>query len=317
LPMEKGRYRMDFKVEWEIIDEEKRIARAKMVPDPDRYERRTINGKPGYFDKYDRVFFPEEALARAAKTLASKPLYAPPTTPDLNQYFTDARERIAQSLESEVELERELDRGIAYLKVNAGRELLFVVLYVDIVGSTGLSRVLSPVAQRTLIPTFLREMTLLTDAYGGYAHKYTGDGLIAFFPADRFWTGATDIVVDCAIAMRLLVTGVLNPLLKSKNYPTVEFRIGIDSGETQIVDLGAENVKSAPDLLGYTMNLAAKICAVCPPNRVVIGESVSMNLHVSRKKHFEEMNLPRERWNYLDTATNRVYPLFVLSLKSE
>jgi class 3 adenylate cyclase len=311
--MEKGRGRMDFKVDWEIIDEERRIVEARMVPDPDRYERRTINGKDGYFDKYDHFFFSDEALAKAAKTLVSKPIYAPPATPDLNQYFDDAKKRIAQSLESEIQLERELDRGSAYLKISAGRELLFVVLYIDIVGSTELSRVLSPVAQRTLIPTFLREMTLLIDAYGGYAHKYTGDGLIAFFPADASWTSVTDLAIDCAVAMRLLLVHVSNPLLKSKSYPTLQFRIGVDSGETQIVDLGAENVKSTPDLLGYTMNIAAKICAACPPDKIAIGESVFRNLHVSRKKHFEEMSLPKERWNYLDACTNRRYSVFVLA----
>jgi class 3 adenylate cyclase len=314
--MEKKRLRMDFKVEWQVIDEERHVFKAMMVPDPDRYERRTINGKEGYFDKQDKLFFSDEVLASAAKTLAGKPIYAPPTTPDLEQYFGDAKRRIEQSLESEIQLDRELDQGNAYLNVNAGRELVFVVLYIDIVGSTELSRVLSPVAQRTLIPTFLREMTLLIDAYGGYAHKYTGDGLIAFFSTDPSSTVATDRAIDCAVAMRLLLVNVLNPLLKSRSYPTLQFRIGVDSGEIQIVDLGAKNVKSAPDLLGYTMNIAAKICSVCPPDKIVIGESVFRNLHVSRKKYFEELSLPKERWNYLDASTNRRYSVFVFAWSS-
>jgi class 3 adenylate cyclase len=109
---------------------------------------------------------------------------------------------------------------------------------------------------------------------------------------------------------------VLNPLLKTKNYPLLEFRIGIDSGETQIVGLGAENVKSTPDLLSYTMNLAAKICAVCSPNHITIGESTYRSLHITRKKYFEGMKLSKEKWNYLDASTNRIYPLFTLDSTS-
>lgn len=129
--------------------------------------------------------------------------------------------------------------------------------------------------------------------------------------------GVTDSSVDCAMMMRLLVIQVLNPLLKAKNYPLLEFRIGVDSGETKIVSLGAENVKSTADLLSYTMNLTAKICAVCPPNSVAIGESVFRNLHVTRKKYFEAMSLPEEKWTYQDAATNRVYPLFSLISRSQ
>jgi hypothetical protein len=183
MPIEKKKIRIDFKTVWQVVDEEKGLFKALMVPDPDRYELRTINGKRGYYDKYDNVFISEEVLAEGAKTLSGKPIFAPaPSVRNTEQYFTEARKRIAESLESEAELKPQLDRGSAYLQLNVGRKLLFVVLYIDIVGSTRLSRVLSDVAQRTLISTFVREMTLMADAHEGLVHKYTGDGLIAFFP---------------------------------------------------------------------------------------------------------------------------------------
>jgi len=304
---------MDFVVETQVIDEKKHIFLFKMIPDPRRYEKRTIGGEQGFYDKYDKIFFSDKSLAKAAKTLIGKPMYAPSKEPlNLKQYFVDATQRIRKSLESDIEWKPELDRGNTFLQLNIGRKLMFVVLYIDIAGSTHISRVLSDIAQRTLITSFLREMTLCVDAHGGYVHKYTGDGLIAFFPAEVIG-GVTDNAVDCAMVMRLLNIHVLNPLLKEKRYPLVDFRIGIDSGETQIVGLGAENVKSTPDLLGYTMNLASKICGICPPNTIVIGESVFRHLYVTRKEHFKEANMPKEKWNYLDVKTNRVYPLFLLA----
>ena len=144
-------------------------------------------------------------------------------------------------------------------------------------------------------------------------HKYTGDGLIGFFPAEHNYSGMTDSAVDCGLAMGLLMHQVLNPILKKRAYPSVEFRIGIDSGETQIVGFGAENVRATAELLSYTMNIAAKICAACPPNRILIGESVYRTLHVSRKNYFKAEVVSPEKWNYLDAATNRVYPLYGLT----
>jgi class 3 adenylate cyclase len=314
MPMEKKRFRLDFMTKFRVIDEKKGLYDVTMVPDPARYEKRTINGEDGYFDKYDKIFISWNTIAKAAEQAGSLPLYAPaPSIRDLKQHFGEAKERILRSLESEIEWKPDVDRGNAFLSLNVGRKLLFVVLYIDIVNSTQLSRVLSDVAQRTLVPTFLREMTLIVDGHGGYVHKYTGDGLIAFFPAEQNYTSMTDGAVDCAFVMKLLMHEVLNPVLKTKNYPLLEFRIGIDSGETQIVGLGAENVKSTPDLLSYTMNLAAKICAVSSSNQIMIGESVYRTLHVTRKKHFEEKKFPKLKWNYLDASTNRIYPLFGLT----
>lgn len=140
--------------------------------------------------------------------------------------------------------------------------------------------------------------------------------MIAFFSAVNEYMTATYSVADCAIVMKLLIDEVLNNLLRAKNDRALRYRIGIDSGETQIVGLGADNIKSTPDvpgLVGYTANLTAKICGACRPDQVLIGETVYKNLHVTRKKHFKEERLPVEKWNFLDATTNKIYPLFALS----
>ncbi len=310
--MESPKIRIDFKTEeFEWIDKEKGLYRMRMVPDPDRYEKRTINGEEGYFDKSDGSFLPTKVIAEAARHMVGLPIYAPrPTIKSLPQYFGEARKRIGESLVSEVDLKPEEDRGNAYLKINLGKKLLLVVLYIDIVKSTQLFRVLSDVAQRTLTNTFAREMSLIVDGLGGYVHKYNGDGIIAFFPAEHNFTGTTDSAVDCGILMKSFILKVLNPILRPNRYPPLQFRIGIDSGETQIVGMGAKKIKSTIDLLGYTMHIAAKICATCRPNQLIIGESAFRTLHISRKKLFKEERRSKREWSYLDANTNRVYRLF-------
>ena len=177
MPVEEKKLRIDFvTVNSRWIDEEKGLFEGSMIPDPARYERRTMHGKEGYYDKYDKMFFSDEVLAEAAKSLKGVPIYAPPPAiTDFKRYFTEASQRITESLESEAVWKPETDRSNTFLSLNVGRKFLFIVLYIDIVNSTQLSRVLSDVAQRTLMPTFQREMTLVIDAHGGYVHKYTGD----------------------------------------------------------------------------------------------------------------------------------------------
>ncbi len=114
--------------------------------------------------------------------------------------------------------------------------------------------------------------------------------------------------------MKLLMKHLVNPLFQKAKYPSIQTRIGLDLGEARIVELGAENVKSDTDLLSYTMNIAAKICALCPPDQVMIGESVFTNLHISRKKSFIAVSLTKESWNYLDANTNKTYPLFISTM---
>lgn len=301
---------MDFVIESTVIDKEKRLIRFSLKPDPARYEERTFKGEECYFDKLDKLIIPKKELAQAASR-SVLPLYPPrPSIKNLNSYFSEAKSRIEKSLQSEVDWKLDVRRGETYLELNSGRKLPLLVIYVDIVHSTQLSRILSNVAIRTLIGSFLQEMSLLVDGHGGFIHKYTGDGLIAFFPAEFNSVGVTDSAVDAAVSMKMLNTHVLNPILKSRSYPSLECKIGIDSGETQIVELGAKPDRVL-DLLSYTMNLAAKICNVCPPNRILIGESVYTNLHVTRKVFFELCKLSKDKWSYLDANTNNVYPLFL------
>src|SRR5207253_3395057 len=284
----------------------------RMKPDPARYEICVIQGEEGYYDKLDDVFISMNVLAETYKGLSGLPIYGPtPSLGDLNLYWLRARDRIKEALQSELEWKPELHQAETYLGQDVGTKSLFVVLYVDIVNSTTLSRVLSGIAYRTLVSIFLREVSLIIDGYGGFVHKYTGDGVIAFFPAEHNTVGVTNGAVDSAAVMRLLIQNILNPMLAQAKYPEVQFRIGVDSGETQIVALGAENVKSTIDLLGYTMNIAAKICAVCAPDQMLIGEAVYRSLHDSRKAQFKEAFIPRTKWAYLDATTHREYPLFM------
>jgi class 3 adenylate cyclase len=60
--------------------------------------------------------------------------------------------------------------------------LEFVIMRVDVVGSTTLATTADPVAYRRAITTALYELSDVIPKFRGHVLKYTGDGIIAYFP---------------------------------------------------------------------------------------------------------------------------------------
>jgi len=118
-------------------------------------------------------------------------------------------------------------------------------------------------------------MTHLIDGYNGYVLKYAGDGVIGFSPTEKNFIGIVDNAVNCALAIKTTIERSLNPILAKNDLPSISFRIGLDFGESGIIALGVEGIKTTMDLLGYTMNIAAKIQSQAKPNQIMLGEAIS------------------------------------------
>jgi len=70
--------------------------------------------------------------------------------------------------------------------------------------------------------------------------------------------GIVDNAVNCALAIKAIIERSLNPILAKSDLPSISFRIGLGFGESGIIALGVEGIKTTMDLLGYTMNIAAR-----------------------------------------------------------
>ena len=95
-------------------------------------------------------------------------------------------------------------------------------------------------------------------------------------------------------------------VLKERKLPEIQYRIGIDSGEAMITTVGDVSAKQHKDLIGETINLAAKIQAVAKPNEIAIGDTTLRNLFVERRLPFKPYR--PEGWNY-KTKDGSVYPI--------
>src|ERR671913_212064 len=100
------------------------------------------------------------------------------------------------------------------LEKYAKSKVTFVILHIDIVGSTAMSMALPVDRLATIIQTFTQEMSLIIAAYGGYVLKYIGDSVLAFFPVNLDDKHLPCVnAVNCAQSMIKIIRQGINPIL--------------------------------------------------------------------------------------------------------
>jgi adenylate cyclase len=65
------------------------------------------------------------------------------------------------------------------------------------------------------------------------------------------------------------------------------------------------------DLLGYSLNVAAKITSHTPPNKISVGDIVYKLLHPELQAEFyEQVNLNLSGWKYINHKTGEIYKVY-------
>jgi adenylate cyclase len=172
----------------------------------------------------------------------------------------------------------------------------FVILSIDIVGSTKMSQELSIEINSKIIQLYSQEISQLINYYNGYVLKFQGDGIIAYFPEPNY-LGMNDNAILCAHSIKYFIINGLNKILNNNGFPSINFRIGLDSGEAMILIVGSKESKTHKDLIGLTINLATKIQGLAEPNKILAGEATITNAYYLYRTWFDKVVLP-EDWNY-------------------
>ena len=294
----KMRFRMDFVQEIVSVDEDKRTFTVRLIPNPRRYEWKEIDGKRYLYDKLDNIlFFPEKVFFDLVKQMVGQPIYFQPQEIDnAEQYVKSRIPSIRARLRGDEKPATFEDKSEAFLESLAQDKLGFVIMCVDIVGSTKLSINLDLKKYTKLISTVLYEIGEIVPKFHGHVLKYTGDGLIAYFPEPSFIT-KNDLAIDCALTIRRLVYSGLNPIFKENGYPCIDIRIGLDSGEACVVTIGSPETKQHKDIIGAVVSLAAKIQSLGKPGDILLGDITVRNLHTMWREICEELKIG-ENWVY-------------------
>src|ERR671916_385629 len=170
----------------------------------------------------------------------------------VNSIMKKSQIRVRKTLEGKPEFVMSLVETQNVLKKHAKDKTTFIVLHVDLVGSTKLAMRL-PIDKLTMIiQAFNQEMSIIVKAFGGYILKYVGDAVLAFFvlPVDKSEAKVACInAVNCAKYMLRIAREVINPILNQYDCPEMNLRIGIDLGENAIIQSGWDihpNIRDRP-----------------------------------------------------------------------
>jgi adenylate cyclase len=231
---------------------------------------------------------------------------------DLETLLTQRQDRLFQALEERYQYSTSIKRGQNYLLNYVSSKRPLVIMYADLVGSTKMSMTLPVDKLVTIIRAFVHEMSSVVETYDGYVLKYVGDAIIAFFPPGFNIYLTYDKAVRCAKSMINVLNSGINPILKNYDCPELFVKVGIDEGDNVVVQY-AYDKSSQIDILGYTMNVAAKITSLTGPNKVSVGENVHKLLHPGLQAEFHELVFSDDEWKYTDRDTGKLYKVYSLN----
>lgn len=230
---------------------------------------------------------------------------------DLKTLFMLRQDRLWNVLHERYKYHTSIKRGQKFLLKHVDSKLDLVVMYADLVGSTKMSMYLPVEKMAKIIKAYSHELSSVVESYDGFVLKYVGDAVIAFFPASFNKYLICDRSFQCAESMINVIENGINPIFEKDDYPKLAIKIGIDEGENAVIQYGYD--KSAPiDLIGYSMNVAAKITSLTSPNKISVGNNVFKLLHPSIQTKFHQMPLKENEWKYVDHETNLFYKVFTI-----
>lgn len=305
-------FRMDFiqeVVKYKELEDGSMVATVKWTLNPKRYETIEINGEIVYKDKFTDYIIPISALEKM-KFRQNAPFYcSPPKQEDYCSYLKKNKAELLEKWNQKYELKDKLEPLKDHLKKLKGRESRLVILYVDMEGSTRISSTVDSDTNLKIIKIFLMQMAKAIDNFRGYVLKFVGDCVIGIFPADENFTSMADNAIQSAMTMRSVVEDVINPVFAEKGLPEIGCHIGLDIGTVQIDRIGATDVAAFDDLIGYPMNLTAKIQSQAGHNEILIGRNLFELLHCGWQEHCEKIDLGKA-WIMKDCERGNTYQVY-------
>ena len=235
-------------------------------------------------------------------------------TVDSNTLIIKAQNRVLNSVKNGIEYPPFVDKSEEFLRNHVNSRVHIFVMYVDLVGSTNLTLSLPVEKIVTIVSSFAQEMAYTVTQFGGFMLKFVGDAVLAYFNAENELIYPADNIINCAKSMLKVITVGINPILTISGYPPLAAKIGIDHGQNIIVRYGSDIKKSHVDILGPSMNMAAKIQNMAEPNQLLIGEDVYNKLHPETQKSFKKKTFSETKWKYHHRITGKLYPIYAYTI---
>jgi len=286
--------------------------RLALRPDPRRYRVVEIKEERFLHDTLDDFLMPiSGAISLIECAVQETPIGSGPSLRDARIYVASRLAEVQNRLRADhIQPYHHIDRSDEFLASLPDGAHGFAMISVDLVGSTRLSETLDVITNARVIGVVLEEIAAVVPYFDAHILKFTGDGVILYVPPPSF-NIANDEAIDCALTIRRLIHDAINPSFVESGYPTIDVRIGIESGAAVAMTVGHASSKQHRDLIGKTINMACKIQATGNPGEIRIGQIAYQNMHTMWKLGCEPINLPLE-WEYR-FRDERPYPIHLFA----
>ena len=148
------------------------------------------------------------------------------------------------------------------------------VLFMDVVGSTALSRQLDAEAIHAVIDGALRRLAAIVDDNQGRVLQYAGDSLLAVFGASQAREDDPERAVRCALSIVREAQQIGAEVRASTHEGDFNVRVGIHTGS---VMLGG-GVDEVSTIRGITVNIAARMEQTAPAGGVRISHEAQRHV---------------------------------------
>lgn len=135
------------------------------------------------------------------------------------------------------------------------------VLFSDLRGFTSMSEGRNPEEIVDQLNEYFSVMVEIVFEHQGTVDKFVGDMIMALFSAPLHDPDHADHAVQCALAMRRELNE-LNRDWEARGLPTLQFGVGINSGEMVAGNVGSASIRSYT-VIGDNVNLGARIESLC------------------------------------------------------
>jgi adenylate cyclase len=134
-----------------------------------------------------------------------------------------------------------------------------------------MSETMEPEDVVAALDVYLEEVTESVQRFDGTLDKYVGDEIMAFWNAPRFQENHALLAVMTALDMVSRMDRI-NAVLRSKGLPAVRYGIGINTGDVVVGQMGS-SFRKQYDIVGDTVNTAARLCGAAGGGEVLIGQA--------------------------------------------
>ena len=142
------------------------------------------------------------------------------------------------------------------------------VLFVDLVGSTDLSRRLDPEDLSAVVDDALKRCSMIVRQYGGKVLQYAGDSVLGAFGTDITNEDDPERAVRCGLALLAEGQALAFEVRKKHSHENFGVRVGVHTGE---VLLGGTS--GAATIWGLTVNVAARMQQTAPAGALRISNA--------------------------------------------